>query len=147
MIQNPTYQEVKLIHAEIVDVAPLAAQREETGVEELVSEIGAVGGDKRGDGGGERGLVEGSVGVPEAKEEALPDLEESRVGERGDRREDRGEQPHASVPSGGLRRGEELGDRGGGGRRRPHRHYIGVGERKGHGVAKIRVWRGEAGAR
>lgn len=84
MIQNPTYQEVKLVHAEIVDVAPLPAQREETSVEELVTEIGAIGGDKRSDGGGERGLIKGFVGVPEAKEEALPDLEESRVGERGD---------------------------------------------------------------
>lgn len=138
MIQNPTYQEVKLVHPEIVDVAPLAAQREETGVEELVTEIGAIGGDKSSDGGGERGLIKGFVGVPEAKEEALPDLEESRVGERGERREERGEQPHATVSSSGLRRGKELGDRGSRRRRRPHRRYIGVGERKRHAIAKTK---------
>lgn len=146
MVQNPTYQEVKLVHAEVVDVSPLAAEREEASIEELGSEIRGVGGDERGDGGGERGLVEGSIGVPEAKEEPLPDLEESGGGESGERREERGEDPHAAIPHRGLGRGEELGDGGGGGsrRRRRHRRYISGGEREGHDAGVelgIRVWR------
>jgi hypothetical protein len=73
---------VELVHADVVDVSPLAAEREKAGVEEVRGEIRDGGGDESGDGGGERGLVEGLVGVSETEEETLPDLEESGGGER-----------------------------------------------------------------
>jgi hypothetical protein len=133
VVEKPAVEEVELVEAVDVDVCPLAAERGEVGSKEG----GAVGGGRRGgDGGGEaRGdgaLVERLVGVPEAEEEALPELDEVGGGKApsGGRQEVGEEVADSALPGAGVAGGQAPRDGGGLG------GHIGGG---GHGWAS-RGW-------
>lgn len=117
--EEAAVEEVELVEAVDVDVGPLAADGGEVGGEEGG---GGGGGGRGGDGGGEAGgqvgLVERLVGVPEAEEEALPELEQVGGGEvgRGGRQEVREQVPHGALAGGGVAGGEAPRDGGGLGR-------------------------------
>lgn len=108
VVEEPAVEEVELVEAVGVDVDPLAAEGGEVGGEE-----GGGGGrrgargDAGGEAGGEGGLVERLVGVPEAEEEALPELEEVGGGEvragPGGRWK---EVPHRALPCGAVAGGQ-----------------------------------------
>ena len=77
VVEEPAVKEVELVEAVDVDGGPLAADGGEVGGEEVGGDGGRRGGgDRGGEAGGEVGLVERLVGVPEAEEEALPELVE-----------------------------------------------------------------------
>ena len=137
VVEEPAVEEVELVEAVGVDVDPLAAEGGEVGGE------GGGGGGRRGargdaggEAGGEGGLVERLVGVPEAEEEALPELEEVGGGEvRSRGREEGGEEvPHRALPCGAVaggqapRDGRGLGRCVGGGGGGGHGEDLGEGE-------------------
>lgn len=76
-------QEVELVEAERVDAGPLAADGEDEDLEVAGGERGVKGLEKGGEAVDEVDLDGELVGVPDAVEEALPDLEEIAVGDGG----------------------------------------------------------------
>lgn len=128
MVEEPAVEEVELVESVDVDVGPLAAEGGEVGGEEGCAGSGrGGGGDSGGEARGDGGLVERLVGVPEAEEDALPELEQVGGGEarRGDGQEVGEEVPDRELPLAGVAGGQAPRD---GGRLDGH-----VGGGGGHG--------------
>lgn len=116
MVEEAAVEEVELVEAVDVDVGPLPAERGEVGGEEGGAvDRGRRGGYGGGEARGDGGLVERLVGVPEAEEEALPELEEIGGGEaRGGGGEEVGEEvADRALPGAGVAGGQAPRDGGG----------------------------------
>ena len=139
MVEEAAVEEVELVEAVDVDVGPLPAERGEVcGEEGGAVGRGRRGGDCGGEARGDGGLVERFVGVPEAEEDALPELEEVRGGQarRGDGQEVGQEVPDRALPRAGVAGGQAPRDGGGLGGR------VGGG---GHGRGRGGEGRGKGG--
>lgn len=108
MVHEPTNEEVELVQPEGVDAAPLAVEGEEEGGE--VGDGKGVG-EAEEEGGetvDEEGLRGGLVGVPEAIEEALPNLLQGIVGDLGLGGKPRMEELHGLGASAAVAGGQLL---------------------------------------
>lgn len=97
-------EEIELVEAEKVYAGPLAADGGHKGGEVAEGEVGRERGEEIGDAIDELDLIGLFVGMPDAEEEAFPDVEELRVGEIGGGLFGKpcGEEEEGAIPGGLL---------------------------------------------